>query len=68
MWGKILPWFTDRYRVVLLDHVGSGGSDQSAYDSATYSNLDAYVDDLMETLQRNSTCRMRPSSATASGP
>ena len=48
MWGKILPWFTDRYRVVLLDHVGSGGSDQSAYDSATYSNLDAYVDDLME--------------------
>ena len=48
MWGKILPRFTDRYRVVLLDHVGSGGSDQSAYDSATYSTLDAYVDDLME--------------------
>ena len=48
MWGKILPRFTDRYRVVLLDHVGSGGSDQSAYDSAIYSNLDAYVDDLME--------------------
>src|SRR6478735_174853 len=48
MWGRILPWFTDRYRVVLLDHVGSGGSDQSAYDSATYSTLDAYVDDLVE--------------------
>lgn len=48
MWARILPWFTDRYRVVLLDHVGSGGSDQSAYDSATYSTLDAYVDDLME--------------------
>jgi sigma-B regulation protein RsbQ len=46
MWGKMLPWFTDRYRVVLLDHVGSGGSDQNAYDSATYSNLDAYVNDL----------------------
>ena len=48
MWHKILPWFTDRYRVVLLDHVGSGGSDQSAYDSDTYSKLDAYVDDLLE--------------------
>jgi sigma-B regulation protein RsbQ len=48
MWGRILPWFTDRYRVVLLDHVGSGGSDQSVYDSAAYSTLDAYVDDLME--------------------
>ncbi|XAS63731.1 alpha/beta fold hydrolase [Pseudarthrobacter sp. So.54] len=48
MWGKILPWFTDRYRVVLLDHVGSGGSDPSAYSSTKYSNLDAYVDDLLE--------------------
>ncbi|WP_255556935.1 alpha/beta fold hydrolase [Paeniglutamicibacter sp. Y32M11] len=47
MWGKILPWFIEHYRVVLLDHVGSGGSDQSAYDSAVYSSLDAYVDDLM---------------------
>lgn len=48
MWDRVLPWFIERYRVVLLDHVGSGGSDQSAYDSATYSSLDAYVDDLME--------------------
>jgi sigma-B regulation protein RsbQ len=48
MWVRILPWFTDRYRVVLLDHVGSGGSDPSAYDSAAYSTLDAYVDDLMD--------------------
>jgi sigma-B regulation protein RsbQ len=48
MWGKILPWFTDVYRVVLFDHVGSGGSDQSAYDSATYSRLEAYVGDLVD--------------------
>lgn len=48
MWERVLPWFIERYRVVLLDHVGSGGSDQSAYDSAAYSSLDAYVDDLME--------------------
>lgn len=48
MWGKILPWLSGRYRVVLMDHVGSGGSDQSAYDSSTYATLDAYADDLME--------------------
>lgn len=48
MWGKILPRFIEDYRVVLLDHVGSGDSDQSAYDSAAYSSLDAYVEDLME--------------------
>jgi sigma-B regulation protein RsbQ len=50
MWGRVLPWFTDRYRVVLLDHVGSGGSDQSAYDSAAYASLEAYVDDLLDVL------------------
>ncbi|MET3812386.1 alpha/beta hydrolase [Arthrobacter sp. UYEF3] len=48
MWGRILPWFTDRYRVVLLDHVGSGGSDKSAYESAAYARLETYVDDLLE--------------------
>ncbi|GAA4368933.1 alpha/beta hydrolase [Paeniglutamicibacter cryotolerans] len=48
MWNKILPSLIDHYRVILFDHVGSGGSDQSAYDSATYCLLDAYVDDLME--------------------
>ncbi|MCB5273326.1 Sigma factor SigB regulation protein RsbQ [Arthrobacter sp. SO5] len=48
MWGKILPHFIDRYRVVLFDHVGSGQSDQSAYASDRYSDLQAYVNDLLE--------------------
>ena len=39
MWRQDVPWFTDRYRVVLLDHVGSGGSDQSAYDSSLIHSL-----------------------------
>ena len=47
MWDRVLPWFTDSYRVVLLDHMGSGGSDPAAYDSATYSTLEAFVDDLL---------------------
>lgn len=48
MWRRILPAFTDRFRVILLDHVGSGGSEASAYDSARYATLEAYVEDLLE--------------------
>ncbi|MEO5781230.1 alpha/beta fold hydrolase [Arthrobacter oryzae] len=48
MWGRILPYFTEKYRVVLFDHVGSGGSDKGAYDSGTYSSIGPYVMDLLE--------------------
>lgn len=48
MWDRILPYFTDKYRIVLFDHVGSGGSDKAAYDSATYSSISPYVLDLLE--------------------
>jgi sigma-B regulation protein RsbQ len=48
MWRYIVPAFEDRYRIVLFDHVGAGGSDLSAYDPQRYSSLDAYVDDLLE--------------------
>jgi sigma-B regulation protein RsbQ len=48
MWRYVVPAFEDRYRIVLFDHVGAGGSDLSAYDPQRYSSLDAYVDDLLE--------------------
>ncbi len=48
MWDRILPFLTEQYRVVLFDHMGSGGSDQAFYDSSRYSSLDAYVADLLE--------------------
>lgn len=48
MWRRILDAFADDYRLVLFDHVGSGRSDLSAYDSATYSTLDAYARDTVE--------------------
>ena len=31
MWRLVAPAFADDHRVVLFDHVGAGGSDQSAY-------------------------------------
>ncbi|WP_312182267.1 alpha/beta hydrolase [Arthrobacter sp.] len=48
MWRRVIPHFTDQYRVLAFDHVGSGDSDKTAYDSAKYSSLDGYVSDLLE--------------------
>lgn len=48
MWRLITPAFEDRYRIVLFDHVGAGGSDLSAYDPARYSALGGYADDVLE--------------------
>jgi sigma-B regulation protein RsbQ len=48
MWHRMIPYFTDDYRVLVFDHVGSGGSDTAAYDSSKYSSLDGYVGDLLE--------------------
>src|SRR4051794_22775903 len=48
MWRLVAPAFEDRYRVVLFDHVGAGGSDLSAYDRAKYSTLGGYAGDVLE--------------------
>lgn len=48
MWRYVAPAFEDRYRVILFDYVGAGGSDLSAYDPAKYSNLGGYADDVLE--------------------
>ncbi|HET6561891.1 MAG TPA: alpha/beta hydrolase [Marmoricola sp.] len=48
MWRFVAPAFEDRFRVVLFDHVGAGGSDQSTYDVAKYSTLDGYATDVLE--------------------
>jgi sigma-B regulation protein RsbQ len=47
MWRLVAPHFEDRYRVVLFDHVGAGGSDLSAYDPVRYSSLQGYADDTL---------------------
>jgi sigma-B regulation protein RsbQ len=48
MWRFVWPAFADRYRVVLFDHVGLGGSDVSAYDRDRYGSLRGYARDVLE--------------------
>ena len=48
MWRLLAPVYAGRYRTVLFDLVGSGGSDLSAYDQAKYSSLQGYADDAVE--------------------
>jgi sigma-B regulation protein RsbQ len=48
MWRFITPAFSNNYKIVLFDHVGSGNSDISAYDYQKYSTLQGYADDIVE--------------------
>lgn len=48
MWRFMAPFFEDRYRTVLYDHVGFGNSDLAAYDADRYGTLQGYADDLIE--------------------
>jgi sigma-B regulation protein RsbQ len=48
MWRFVAPDFEVDHRVVLFDHVGSGRSDLSAYDSQKYGSLRGYATDLVE--------------------
>jgi sigma-B regulation protein RsbQ len=48
MWRAVAPDFAADHRVVLFDHVGSGGSDLSAYDPVKYGSLRGYASDVVE--------------------
>jgi sigma-B regulation protein RsbQ len=48
MWRLVVPRFTDDFRVILLDQVGAGASDPSAYDPDRYQTLSGYADDLVQ--------------------
>jgi sigma-B regulation protein RsbQ len=48
MWRFVWPAFADRFRIVLFDYVGAGGSDADAYDSERYRSLDGYAADVVE--------------------
>lgn len=51
MWRLLTPTFSQQFRVVLFDLVGSGNSDLSAYDPHKYDSLHGYADDLLEVVQ-----------------
>ncbi|ARV14132.1 alpha/beta fold hydrolase [Polaribacter sp. SA4-12] len=48
MWRFITPQFKKDYKIILIDLVGSGKSDENAYDFDKYSSLDGYADDIVE--------------------
>lgn len=48
MWRFITPQFKEDYRIILIDLVGSGKSDENAYDYDKYSSLEGYADDIIE--------------------
>jgi sigma-B regulation protein RsbQ len=48
MWKFITPQFKEDYRIILIDLVGSGKSDENAYDYDKYSSLEGYADDIIE--------------------
>ena len=47
MWRFVWPAFAGKYRIVLFDHIGCGGSDLSAYDTHKYSSLEGYSSDVI---------------------
>jgi len=51
MWRLFAPHFADRYKTVLFDLVGSGGSDLSAYDRRRYGSLHGHADDVLEIVE-----------------
>lgn len=48
MWRYITPAFEQDYNIILFDHVGSGQSDDTAYDFDKYDSLQGFADDIIE--------------------
>ena len=55
MWRLVTPAFEDRYRIILYDLVGSGGSDLTAYDRQKYGTLAGHAKDVVEIVSELST-------------
>lgn len=51
LWRLIVDRLQSDFRIVLMDHVGSGASDPEAWDDTKYSSLDGYADDVVEILR-----------------
>ena len=51
MWRLLAPGYAKRFRTVLFDLVGSGGSDVTVYDRVKYDSLHGYADDVVELVE-----------------
>lgn len=50
MWRFVAPELEATHRVVLFDHVGAGGSDDSAFDPVRHGRLEGYAADVVAIL------------------
>lgn len=48
MWRFVTPAFEQDYKLVLVDLVGAGNSDSSAYDIQKYNSLHGHAEDIIE--------------------
>ena len=48
MWRFVAPAFEDRFRVIVFDHAGAGGSAPDAYDVTRHGSLEGYAQDVVE--------------------
>ncbi|MBE7941559.1 MULTISPECIES: alpha/beta hydrolase [Ramlibacter] len=51
MWRFVAPHFEDRFRVVMMDLMGCGRSDWSAWEPGRYATLDGHAQDLIAVAQ-----------------
>jgi sigma-B regulation protein RsbQ len=51
MWRYVVPAFESDYRVILMDLVGCGQSQLSAFDRQRYQTLDGYARDILEVIE-----------------
>jgi sigma-B regulation protein RsbQ len=50
LWRPVIDLLETDFRLVLMDHVGSGASDPAAWDADKYSSLTGYADDIVDIL------------------
>jgi sigma-B regulation protein RsbQ len=55
MWRFLAPHFSGAFRTILVDLVGSGNSQLSAYDRSKYGTLQGHADDMCEVLREFAT-------------
>ena len=48
LWRQVVDVLEPEFRLVLMDHVGSGGSDSGAWDPDRYSTLPGYAEDIVD--------------------
>ncbi len=51
LWRSVVQRLQSTFRIVLIDHVGSGAADPAAWDETKYSSLSGYAEDAVEVVR-----------------